>query len=316
MKILVMGTGAVGSFYGGKLAQTGQRVTFVARGENLQVLRQQGLTVESVQGDFHLTKLDVTDRPEEAGVCDLILFCVKSYDTVAAAQRIRPAIGPDTVVLSLQNGVENEELLERTLGLSSVLGGMVYIGAELVSPGKVVHSFSGSIVFGERDGQRTPRAERLEQVFLDAGIQAQLSPDITLMLWDKLIWNAAFNAIATLTHSTVGEVLAQPLTRALVRDTMREVVAVAQAQGLTPSDSRVDEHIASSQSPAMSTFATSMAHDLARGKRLEYDALNGAVVRFGERLQVSVPLNRVLYSLLAQLDLANREQASAQSART
>jgi 2-dehydropantoate 2-reductase len=310
VKILVMGTGAVGSFYGGKLARAGHTVTFIARGENLRALRQKGLTVKSYQGNFSLERVHATDHLGEAGVCDLVLVCVKSYDTVDAARLMRPVVGAQTVILSLQNGVENEEWLEDTLGSANVLGGMVYIGAELTSPGVVEHSFSGALVFGEQDGQRTPRAKRLEWVFLDADLQAQLSSSITLMLWDKLVWNAAFNAIAVLTRSTVGELLASPLTRALVRDTMLEVVAVAQAQGLNLKESRADEHIQGSQTPAMSAFATSMAHDLARGKRLEYDALNGAVVRFGERFRVPVPLNRTLYSLLARLDSASYPPSS------
>ena len=310
MRVLIMGTGAVGSLYGGKLARAGHAVTFVARGENLQALRHSGLTVKSYQGDFHLERVHATDRPEDAGVCDLVLVCVKSYDTVVAARLMRPAVGPDTVLLSLQNGVENEELLAQELQGADVLGGMVYVGAELASPGVVEHSFSGALVFGERDGRRTPRAQRLEQGFLDAGIQAQLSSDITLMLWDKLMWNASFNAVATLTRSTVGELLAFPLTRALVRDTMLEVIAVAQAQGLPLQQSRVDEHIEGSQTPAMSAFPTSMAHDLARGKRLEYDALNGAVVRFGERLGIPVPLNRTFAGLLARLDRASHSSSS------
>src|SRR5262247_4153775 len=130
MKILVMGTGAVGSFYGGKLARAGHTVTFIARGENLRALRQKGLTVKSYQGNFALERLHATDHPEEAGVCDLVLVCVKSYDTVDAARLMRPAVGTQTVILSLQNGVENEEWLEATLGTANVLGGMVYIGAE------------------------------------------------------------------------------------------------------------------------------------------------------------------------------------------
>jgi 2-dehydropantoate 2-reductase len=302
MKILVMGTGAVGSFYGGKLARAGHDVAFVARGENLRALRQNGLTVKSYQGDFRLERVHATDQPGEVGVCDLALVCVKSYDTVKAARSMRPAVGPNTITLSLQNGVENEEQLERELGRGNVMGGMAYIGAEVVSPGVVVHSVAGRIAFGERDGQRTPEAERLERVFRDAGIDVQLSSNITVTLWDKLIWNAAFNAICTLSHSIVGEVLTHRQTRALVRDTMLEVIAVARAQGLDLQESRADEHIENSQTPQMSGYATSMAHDLARGRRLEYDALNGAVVRFGERFAVPVPLNRTLCSLLARLD--------------
>jgi 2-dehydropantoate 2-reductase len=306
MHVLIMGTGAVGSFYGGQLARAGHKVTFVARGENLHRLRQNGLVVRSIHGDFHLEQVHATDRPEEVGLCDLVLVCVKSYDTESVAQLIRPTVGPDTVILSLQNGVENEDLLAKTLGRFCVMGGMAYIGAELTSPGVVVHSAAGAVAFGERHGKRTVRAERLEQIFLAAGIQARLSPDIVRTQWDKLMWNAAFNAIATLTHSTVGEVLAHSLTRQLVRDTMREVIAVAQAQGLDLPTSRADEHIESSQHPPLSDFMTSMAQDLARGKRLEYDALNGAVVRFGERFRVPTPFNQLLYSLLARLDPASR----------
>jgi 2-dehydropantoate 2-reductase len=306
MKILVMGTGAVGSFYGGKLARAGHEVTFIARGETLRALKQNGLVGQSIYGDFHLERVHATNQPEATVVCDLVLVCVKSYDTEQAARLIRPTVGPDTTVLSLQNGVENEDVLAREVGSSNVMGGMAYIGAELVRPGVVVHSAAGHIVFGERDGQRTPRAERLEQIFHDAGIQAQLSPHITTVLWDKLAWNAAFNAITTLTRSTVGEILAHSRTRVLVRDTMLEVIAVAQAQGLGMKESRADEHIAGSEHPPLSTFATSMSQDLARGKRLEYDALNGAVVRHGERLGVPVPINQTLYGLLSRLDPASR----------
>lgn len=306
MKILVMGAGAVGCYYGGRLVQAGHDVTFVARGENLRTLRSAGLTVTSVHGDFHLPRVSAIEHVEERGACDLVLVCVKSYDTAQAAEALRSAVGPDTLVLSLQNGVENEDILARTLQTANVLGGMVYIGAELVSPGVVVHTFSGRLVFGERNGERTPRVEHLEQIFLETGLQAELSSDITTTLWDKLMWNAAFNAVATLTRSTVGEVLGNRQTRLLIRDTMREVIAVAQAQGLNLRASRAEEHIKSSQSPAMAAFATSMAQDFARGKRLEYDALNGAVVRAGQRSHVSTPLNQIFCALLDQLDQAKR----------
>lgn len=308
MKVIVMGAGAVGCFYGGKLARAGHDVTFIARGENLTTLQTVGLTVQSVHGDFRLAQVAATDHPDQVGVCDLLLVCVKSHDTERAAELMRPVLGPHTVVVSLQNGVENEDILASTLGAANVLGGMVYIGAELIAPGSVLHSFSGRLVFGERHGQRTARAEQLEQIFLAADIQAELSTDITTTLWDKLMWNAAFNAVATLTCSTVGEVLANLHTRTLIRETMLEVIAVAQAQGLPLAISRADEHIESSQSPTMARFPTSMAQDLQQGKRLEYDALNGAVVRFGERFQVPTPLNKTFCTLLAQLDATRRKQ--------
>jgi 2-dehydropantoate 2-reductase len=308
MKVLVMGAGAVGCFYGGKLARAGHDVTFIARGENLSGLRNSALSVKSIHGDFRLPQVTATDRPDEVGICDLVLICVKSYDTEKTVELIRSAVGPATLVLSLQNGVENEDILTRSLGAAQVLGGMVYIGAELTAPGSVLHSFSGRLVFGERSGKRTARAEQLEKSFLAADIQTELSTDIATTLWDKLMWNAAFNAVATLTRSTVGEVLANPHTRTLIRETMLEVIAVARAQGLPLATSRADEHIESSQSPTMAAFSTSMAQDLRQRKRLEYDALNGAVVRFGERFQVPTPLNKTFCALLAQLDTINRRQ--------
>lgn len=197
MKILIMGTGAVGSFYGGKLARAGHKVIFVARGENLSALRQKGLSLQSIQGDFHLDHVDATDQPASAGVCDLVLVCVKSYDSMQAAQLLRPVVGPETVILSLQNGVENEDLFAHIFGTPHVMGGMAYIGAELTKPGVVIHSAAGHIVFGELSGERTARAERLQQLFLAAGISAQLSTNIMTVLWDKLVWNTAFNAITT-----------------------------------------------------------------------------------------------------------------------
>ena len=301
MRTLVMGAGAVGCYFGGLLARTGVPVVFVARGANLAALRGRGLRSVGGEGTLHLDGIEAVADPAEAGPCDLVLVCVKSYDTAAAAAALRPVMRTDTVVLSLQNGIENETTLAAILELPPLLAGLTHIGAELVAPGVVRHDSGGRIVFGELDGRRSARALRLAQLFAAAGIAHRLSEHISVMLWDKLAWNAAFNASTALARRTVGELLAQPDGRLLVTAAMLEVVAVANAGGVALDPARVGPEIERS-ARELGGLRTSMLQDRERGRRLEYDALNGAVVRAAERSGVAVPVNRVLYSLLAMLD--------------
>ena len=300
IKILVMGAGAVGGYFGGRLARAGNRVVFVARGANLDALRRRGLVVHSIGGDFTVSPVESTASAAEAGLCDLVLVCVKSTATLQAAEILRPVVGEETVVLSLQNGVENEDLLAERLGASHVLGGLTHIGAELVEPGEIRHTSGGRIIFGELDGSVSPRARRLEELFSAAGIDCRLSRNITLMLWDKLSWNAAFNALTAVTRSTVGELLRQPDGTELARRAMLEVVAVAGAVGVPLDPARVDDAIERSRRD-MPDLRTSMLQDLERGKPLEYEALNGAVLRAAARSRVAVPVHQTLYALLSQL---------------
>jgi 2-dehydropantoate 2-reductase len=304
MRTLVMGTGAVGAYFGAKLALAGAPVIFVARGEHLAALRARGLRIEGKDAT-HVHPLDVTADPAEAGQCDLVLVCVKSYDTAAAAVALRPAVGPDTIVLSLQNGIENEATLASLLALPPLLGGLTHIGAELVAPGVVRHDSGGRIIFGELDGRRSARAERLGALFARTGIAHHLSGHIAVMLWDKLAWNAAFNAVTAVTRRTVGALLAHPDGRALVRATMMEVAAVANASGVRLDPARVDPELARSAAE-LGHLRTSMLQDRERGRRLEHDALNGAVLRAAARTGVPVPVNRVLHGLLAALEQAAR----------
>lgn len=300
-RVLVMGTGALGAYFGGRLVQAGVDVAFVARGANLAALQRDGVRIESARGSERIAPLRAVASPADAGPRSVVLVCVKSYDTAAAAAALRPVVDPDTIVLSLQNGVENEAHLAAALDLPPLLGGLTHIGAELVVPGVVQLDSGGRIIFGERDGQRTPRVARLEALFAGAGIDYRASRNIAVMLWDKLAWNAAFNAVTAVTRRTVGEILADPDGRALVRAAMLEVVAVAQAEGVPLEASRVDESLRHS-ADELAALKTSMLQDRERGRRLEYDALNGAVLRAAERHGIAVPVNRVLHGLLAVLD--------------
>jgi len=303
MRILIAGTGGVGGFFGGVLARAGEEVLFLARGANLAALRERGLRLESIDGDFHLRHVAATDSLTGSAPVDLAIVTVKSYDTAAVAAQIAPVVTPETIVLSLQNGVENESLLAAALGLPPLLGAMTQIGAELIAPGVVRHVAEGTIFFGEFSRHESARTRRLVELFTAAGVRYHLTSDILLMLWDKLSWNAAFNAVTALTRTTSGEAARLPATAAVLRTTMHEVIAVAHAQGIQLDLARVEPVIAYS-AEHLGTLRTSMLQDLERGRRLEHDAINGAVVRIGEAVGVSTLVNRTLVGLLSALDPA------------
>jgi 2-dehydropantoate 2-reductase len=302
MRILIHGAGAVGGYFGALLARGGHAVTFVARGDNLRALRADGLTVRLGSETLRL-EVDAVGSPAEAPRPDLVVVCVKSYDTPAAAEALRPAVGPDTIVLSLQNGVENEDILARLLGLPPLLVAFTRIGVALVAPATIEYSGRGSILFGEPDGSESARARRVAAAFAAAGIPHQLRRDILVATWEKLAWNAGFNAVTALTRTTVGAVLAHAASRDLVVAAMEEVDAVATALGIPVRRTRTAAVLADSTS-GLPDFHTSMLQDVLRGRRLEHDALNGAVVRAAARTGVPVPVNRTLLALLARLDPA------------
>lgn len=303
MRILIAGTGAVGGFFGAHLARAGHDVVFLARGANLAALRTSGLTVESVDGDFHVSRITAADDVAGQEPFGLVLVTVKSYDTTAVARQLTSVVREDTVVLSLQNGVENESRLAAELDLVPLMGAMTEIGAELTAPGVVRHVAEGTIFFGEMTGHESPRGRNLATLFTAAGIRHRLSLDIPVLLWGKLMWNAAHNAVTTITHTTAAAAASLPATAEVLHAAMHEVVAVARAQGILLDPARVETTLAFSREH-LHTLRTSMLQDLERGRRLEYDAINGAVIRFGEAVGVPTPVNRTLYGLLTALDPA------------
>jgi 2-dehydropantoate 2-reductase len=305
MRILVLGAGAVGGYFGALLARGGHAVTFVARGENLRALRRDGIVVHLGAETMRVAPVQAVGDPDEAPAPELVIVCVKSYDTPTAAAALRPVVGPETIVLSLQNGIENEDVLARGLHLPPLMVALTRIGVELTAPATIAYSGRGTIVFGEPDGRDSVRARRVAEAFAAAAVPHQLRPDILVPAWEKLAWNAGFNAVTTLTQATVAEVLAIPAARALVVEAMEEVDAVATALGVPVRRDRTEAVLADSVA-GLPDFATSMLQDLRRGRRLEHDALNGAVVRAAARASVEVPVNRVLLALLARLDPGSR----------
>ena len=300
MKILVMGAGAVGAYYGARLQQAGEDVVYCARGENLRAMQQRGIEIASIRGDLKL-KMNATDEPRRFAPYDLILFCVKVYDTEAAAVAIRGCLAPGGAIMTLQNGIENEARLSELFGPGAVMGGNARIGAELVAPGKIEHKTGGTIEFGELEGRITARAGAIAEAMRRAGIFGELSTNIRASRWDKLMWNAAFNTVTSLTHRTVGEVLDDKEGYALIRKLMEEVRAAAAADGVELSGERIAQLLAHSDRN-LRPVRTSTLQDVQRGKPLEVDALIGIVVRNARRYGIKAPTSETIYALMRLVD--------------
>ncbi|MBI4537258.1 MAG: 2-dehydropantoate 2-reductase [candidate division NC10 bacterium] len=297
MRIAVMGSGGIGGYFGGLLGKAGADVTLIARGDHLAAIREMGLKVRSALGDFEV-RVRATDDPAAVGQADLILFTVKGYDTEEAAGRMRPLVGPASSVLCLQNGVDNEAKLEAVFGPRAVLGGVAHILSTVAAPG-VIHQTAGprTIKFGEMDGTRTARLETILRLLTGAGINATISGQIVVDLWEKFVFICAHGGVTALARLGVGEILGCPETAALYQGVMEEIVAVARASGVPLPQDAIERVLAFARSlqPAM---RSSLAHDLEQGKRLEVETLPGAVIRYGARVGVPTPLNGVIYACL------------------
>jgi 2-dehydropantoate 2-reductase len=295
MRIVVMGSGGTGGYFGAKLARAGEDVTFVARGQHLAALRARGLQIKSaVEGEWTVRAAAV-ERLDGSPPADLVLFCVKSFDTEEAAALIRPVVGPDTGVLSIQNGVDNEEKLERALGPGHVLGGAARVFATIEAPGVIGHTFAGHVTFGEMDGRETERARRFLAACQKASIPAELVRDVTRALWEKYVFLTTHAGMTALTRCPAGVLRAIPEVREAYRRLLTELLAIARAVGVTLGDTLLDLKFLDGVAPNASS---SLHHDLTHGKRLELDALHGHAVRLAERHAVPAPTLFAVYAAL------------------
>jgi 2-dehydropantoate 2-reductase len=295
MRTLIVGAGAVGGYYGAKLARAGHDVVFTARGRNLKVIRDRGLRLESVEGPIVVSPARALETPRGEATFELVLICVKAQHTEAALAELRGAVGASTLVLSLQNGVESEELIERSLGISPMVRGLAYVGVELVGPGTVRHSSGGTVVIGEPHDRPSSRLRRLAELLREASIEVVVPESIVRAKWQKLAWNASFNIICALTGVTIGAALADSKSRRLVETAMREVEAVAEAQGIEFDPDHIPKMLQYAE--RIGFVRPSTLQDREKGKSLEHDALTGAVVRYGERFGVPTPVNQTLDGL-------------------
>jgi 2-dehydropantoate 2-reductase len=295
MRLLVMGAGGVGGYFGAKLARAGEAVTFVARGAHLDAIRRDGLRVRSKTEGEYVVHPQAVETPTEPA--DAVLLCVKSFDTEAALARVRPAVGPGTPVLSFQNGVDSAERIEAALGPGHAVGGAAYVFATIEAPGVVAHHFAGRIVFGELDGRPTARAERLRQAFAGAGIPVELSPNIQRVLWEKYLFISAQAGTTALTRCPIRVIRDTPETWRMYRVILEELAALGRAAGVALADDVV-ESLVKAASALAPDATSSLHHDLGAGKRLELEALHGHAVRLAERLGVPVPTVFAVYAAL------------------
>jgi 2-dehydropantoate 2-reductase len=308
IRIAVMGAGAVGGYFGAKLSASGNDVVFVARGAHLDALRRDGLRVDSPGGDLRIQNALFTNHYGEVGAVDLILFCVKSYDTDAAVRALAPMIGNTTLILSLQNGVDNADKIAAHWGEQHTLAGVVYLGSQLVGPGAIKHSAGGRIVFGELEGSVRDRTTSVQHALTAAGIPAEISKDIRKAQWRKLLWNAPFCAISCLTRATVKEIIESESLRQLAVDCMNEVRQAARTQGVDLEPELIDETLDFSKS--LGGFKPSMLQDLEGRKPLEYQAFNGVVLKLLRQSGKEAQVNRIFYSVLEYLDKKLRAEAA------
>ena len=298
MKILVMGSGGVGGYFGARLALGGADVTFVARGAHLAAMQSQGLTLETPAGQVHAADIKVVEKASDAAPPDFVLLAVKLWDTDSALEQIRPIVGPHTTVISLQNGVLKEATLAQAFAREQLMGGVAYVATRIASPGVIRQTGPMQrMQFGEYDGKRSARAEALLQACLKGGINAEIADDIVRVLWEKYVFLAALSAATTAIRKPIGAIRGHPQTRAFFLDLMREVVAVGRAHGVAlPADYAEQRlKLADDVDPGMTS---SMHHDLDQGNRLELRWLSGGVVELGAQVGVATPLHRAVFDIL------------------
>jgi 2-dehydropantoate 2-reductase len=305
MKVVVFGAGGVGGYFGGRLAQAGIDVALIARGAHLAALREKGLHVRSTGEDF-TAQVTASDDPAEIGPCDVVLFCVKSYDTDEAAAALGPLLKEETAVVSLQNGIDNEEKIAARIGPERVLGGAAFIFARLAEPG-VIEQTAGPrrIVFGELDGSQSERAERLLAECRTAGVDAGLADDIHLVLWDKYALLCALAGVTAAARLPIDRLIRVPESRELFAQLVREVALVAHAEGVELPDGIAEQKVSFVETLEPGSFA-SLYNDLVAGRRIELDALYGELTRRAARHGVNVPASDVIYALLRPWELAAR----------
>jgi len=306
MKIAIMGTGGVGGYYGGLLAQQGHEVTFIARGAHLKAIQETGLQVKSIHGDFHVKPAQATDDPNQIGLVDLVIFCTKTYSIDKAAEQIKSLIGSKTVVLPLQNGIDAAERIGTILGMEHLIGGATWISSAVEAPGVVnqVSQFR-RVVIGELNGQVTARGQAIHKAFEETRITAELSENILKILWTKFVFISTASSLGSLTRLTIGEYRSIPETRAMMTSLMREVEAVAQAQGVELDEDVVQKSIDFIDNAAPQ-IKPSMQLDVEAGCKSEIEAMIGVIGRKGRESGVATPIADTIYAALLPIELKAR----------
>jgi len=298
MRIAIMGAGALGGYFGGRLAAAGTDVTFIARGAHLEALRSTGLKIESPLGDLHLPNVNATSEPADVGPVDTVLFLVKLYDTEEAARAIAPLLGAETSIVTFQNGVNSSERIGRIAGQGRVIPGIALIPADIRAPGIVRHSGPfARLVFGETDGSESSRCKALLDTLKAAGIDAEIAANIEVRVWEKFIMLSTLSAITTLTRLNIGPIFADEACAALIERAAKETHTVGQKVCPNLQSDAANRAVSMLKSMPGHMHA-SMLDDLNRGKRLELNDLSGEVVRLGRDHGIATPTHEMAWRAL------------------
>lgn len=297
MRFAIMGAGGVGGYYGACLARAGEDVTFIARGAHLAAMQEKGLLIRDRDGDFTVTPVTATDDPATFEPVDAVLMCVKLYDTEFSAKLIQPLVGPDTVVITLQNGVEAPEIVESVIGSGHTLGGATYISATITKPGTIRRNNDLThIEFGEMDGPATDRVHKLVEVFKAAGLDARPADDTAALLWSKFVLLAANSGMTSLIRQDTGVLRDDPVIREAHTAALAEVTTVGRALGVNLAKNIEQRCLDWLDQNA--PIKPSLLVDLEAGNRLEVGWLSGAVHRLGQKAGVPTPTHTAIYAAL------------------
>ncbi|MBA3817880.1 MAG: 2-dehydropantoate 2-reductase [Deltaproteobacteria bacterium] len=303
MRIAVVGTGGVGGYFGGRLAQAGHDVAFVARGKHLAAMQADGLTVESVAGDFQVHPVRAHERPEDIGPVDVVLVCVKAWQVVEVSELLAPLLGPSTFVVPLQNGVEAPDQIAARVGRDRLMVGIARIISFVAAPGRIRHAGAEpAIELGELDRSRSARLEQLVGAFRECtAVTCQAVEDVEAAMWTKFLFVAGWGSVAAIARAPVGAIRQTPVTRALVRESMGEIDALARARGVALASDAVDRAIAyADQLPFEGT--TSLQRDIQAGLPSEIEAWSGAVVRLSQAANLPCHVHRIAYAAVQPLE--------------
>ena len=306
MKIGIIGVGAVGGYFGAKLANAGIDVTFIGTSRTVQMVYHNGLYVKSFQGDIHIKEPKIYHAFEAIKDVDVVLFCVKSYLTEQLARALEPRLNKNAIIVSMQNGIENEKILSDVFGAERVIGSVVFISSQLERPGYINHMGFGKVVFGELNGETTQRVQDLKQLFLDAEIPAEVTDSINKELWKKLILNTAYNGYTCLIEGALKYFYDVPEAVEMFYKTLQEGQMLARLEGFDITDEEIAQIMLVTKSDGFLNFKTSTLQDLEKGKPLEIDAIQGIMLQIAQKHNVDVPLNKFLYSML-QLKMLNKK---------
>lgn len=307
MRIAVFGSGGVGGYFGGRLAQIGQDVTFIARGKHLQAMRRSGLKVDSIAGNFILDKVQVTDKPEDIGVVDIIICSVKAWQVAKAARAMKPMMGEQTLVVPLQNGVEAPAQLAEILGDDKVLGGLCAIIAFRAGPGHIKHIGANPLIrFGHLDKRADARVNALSEIFNRChGVKSSIPDDINVAMWQKFMLISAWSGVGAVTRAPIGVLLQLEETRQMILDALEEIYQLGLAHQIALPGNSVEKTMATLESfPKNST--TSMQRDIADGQPSELDVQTDAVVRLACQVGLETPVNQFILHSLRPVELRAR----------